>query len=125
MKKNRFAILTTVFVSLLIIAVSSVLFTSCEELNQEKEAYDIIALEISNDPNKTNYVKGETLDLSGLTVLAISKDGNRYNLYDFTTTPAEGQVLNETGSIEVVVEKVVRKNREKSTYKDSFYIYVN
>ena len=124
MKKNRFNVLITVFITLLIAAVLSTSFTSClDSMNGETED-TTFALEITS-PNKTTYTKGETLDLSGLTVTAVYENGNRSICNDYTTTPAAGEVLNTTGRQAVVVEKIIKTNRRIERYKATFYITVN
>ena len=125
MKKNRFNVLITIFVTLLIAAVLSTSFTSClDSMNGETED-TTFALEITSYPNKTTYTKGETLDLSGLTVYAIYESGNKSLCNDYTTTPVVGEVLNTTGRQAVVVEKIIKTNRRIERYKATFYITVN
>ena len=125
MKKNRFNVLLTVFVTLFIIAGFSALFTSCLDSLNGEEKNSFVALEITSEPNKTSYTKGETLDLTGLTVQTVDANGNRSICNDYTTTPAAGEVLNTTGWQEVVVEKVIKMNRGINRYKDTFSIQVS
>ena len=115
MKKNVFTIITTVLVTLLIVVVSSTLVTSCSDLNEKEN--EIMGLKITHKPNKTGYLLGETLDLSGLVVNVIYEDGSRVDYYDYTTTPREGEILNQEGIQSVVVEKVIRENRKINRYE--------
>ena len=124
MKKNRFNVLITVFVTLFIIAGFSALFTSCLDSLNGEEKNSFVALEITSGPNKTSYTKGETLDLTGLTVQTVDANGYRSICNDYTSTPAAGEVLNTTGWQEVVVEKVIKMNRGIKRYKDTFEIQV-
>lgn len=125
MKKNLFTAITTMLVTLLLVVVSSTVITSCTDLfNQNKDEIEMLGLEITSYPTKTNYNRGDTLDLSGLAVVAVYSDGSRSGFYNYTTTPAEGEVLNETGSVKVIVEKVILKPRETRHIQASFYIEV-
>ena len=125
MRKNRSNVLLTVFVTLFIIAGFSALFTSCLDSLNGEEKNSFVALEITSGPNKTSYTKGETLDLTGLTVQTVDANGYRSICNDYTSTPAAGEVLNTTGWQEVVVEKVIKMNRGIKRYKDTFSIQVS
>lgn len=65
----------------------------------------ISGIRVTSMPNKTTYVVGETLDLTGLVVHTYDKNGN--NLEDVTNAcsfnPAEGTILNNTGTVTISV----------------------
>lgn len=56
-------------------------------------------------PTKTTYFVQENLDLEGMTVVAVYDDRSEKALSpeEYTVNPADGSVLNESGSVEVVV----------------------
>ena len=71
-------------------------------------------IEIRTLPNKRNYIVGETLDITGLSVYAVYSDGtDRRLVYDngsgiilrdnYTASPADGAVLNIVGTQFVTV----------------------
>lgn len=65
----------------------------------------ISGIRVTSMPNKTTYVVGETLDLTGLVVHTYDENGN--NLEDVTNAcsfnPAEGTTLNNLGTISISV----------------------
>ena len=65
----------------------------------------ISGIRVTSMPNKTTYVVGETLDLTGLVVHTYDENGN--NLEDVTNAcsfnPAEGTILNNTGTVTISV----------------------
>ncbi len=65
----------------------------------------ISGIRVISMPNKTTYVVGETLDLTGLVVHTYDENGN--NLEDVTYAcsfnPAEGTILNNTGTVTISV----------------------
>ena len=116
---------SAVLIPLILIFVSATIFTSCSYLFNNDDEDDFVALEVIKYPTKTTYIKGETLSLSGLAVQAIQKDGSRTPYYDYITTPAEGEVLNELGTQTVVISKTIHKNRHTNHYQTgSFSIEV-
>lgn len=65
----------------------------------------IAGIRVTDNPNKTTYTIGETLDLSGLVIHTYDENGN--NLEDVTNAcsfnPSEGTALNNAGTISVNV----------------------
>jgi len=53
-------------------------------------------MEATTLPNKTIYMAGETLSLTGLVVTATYSDGSKEAVSGYTTTPAQGTVLSLT-----------------------------
>lgn len=41
-------------------------------------------------PIRLEYAKGEYLDLTGMKVIKVDKDGSHTEITDYTTTPADG-----------------------------------
>ena len=134
MKNNNiisFKRITSVLIVLFGIIVAVTSFSGCENLLNKGED-PVVAIKISSPPAKTNYTRGETLNLSGLVVNEVrsrSNTNDNYNyLYDFnayisgettdyTTTPAAGEILNETGTQTVLVERVIKNNRKRRTQR--------
>jgi len=52
---------------------------------------------------KKSYVQGETLDLTGLVVTANYSDNSNEMVTNYTTNPANGAALNNTGAIPVTI----------------------
>ncbi|MDR0492531.1 MAG: bacterial Ig-like domain-containing protein [Nitrososphaerota archaeon] len=80
--------------------------------NGTKSAYTInvtraepmlTGIEITAHPSKLAYAVGEVLDLSGLVVTAVYSDDSTLRVENYTTIPAAGAVLNETGTWNVTV----------------------
>ena len=64
----------------------------------------LTSISISSNPNKTSYLVGETLNLSGLIVRANYDDGSfNSNVTGYTTNPASGASLNTVGTQVVTV----------------------
>ena len=63
----------------------------------------INSIYISSNPAKTEYTAGETLDLDGMIVTAAYSDGTEKPVTGYTTTPANGAVLNTAGTQTVTV----------------------
>lgn len=61
------------------------------------------SISITTQPTKRNYVKGETLNLSGMVVKATFNSGNSAIVTSYTTSPANGSTLSTTGTITVTV----------------------
>lgn len=59
-------------------------------------------IEITSSPNKTSYVKGENLDLSGLEVKAVYEDGSREEV-EVTPNMVTGYNANQIGEQEITV----------------------
>jgi hypothetical protein len=135
MKNNNiisFKRITSVLIVLFGIIVAVTSFSGCENLLNKEEA-PVVAIKISSLPAKTNYTRGETLNLSGLVVNEVRSRSNSNNdsynyLYDFnayisgettdyTTTPAAGEILNETGTQTVLVERVIKNSRKRRTQR--------
>ena len=61
------------------------------------------SIAITTQPTKRNYTKGETLNLSGMVVKATLNSGNSAVVTSYTTSPANGSVLNTIDTITVTV----------------------
>ena len=53
----------------------------------------VIGIEVTTEPTKTEYVEGDALDLSGMVVTATYDDGSSVAVDGYTTVPAEGVEL--------------------------------
>lgn len=70
----------------------------------ETEDVTLASIIISDNPTKTLYVAGETLDLTGMKVIAIYSDGVRTDVTsDCLSAPAEGTQLLDTSLDEISV----------------------
>ena len=63
----------------------------------------VVRIDVNLDNVKTAYVRGETLNLTGLVVTGTFSDGTSRAVRSYTTNPANGAVLNEVGEQEIVV----------------------
>lgn len=61
------------------------------------------ALEIKENPTKTAYTKGETLDLTGLKVNAVYNDVSKQEVSNYTVSLENGSVLNTVGQQTITV----------------------
>lgn len=65
---------------------------------------EVTGITIQSEPDKTEYVLNETLDLSGLVVMATYNAGEPADVTaSVTTDPADGVILTQAGSIAVKV----------------------
>lgn len=64
----------------------------------------LTGISVLQEPAKTIYAKGDTLDLANLLVCASYNDNKSNIVTDYTTEPAADSVLDETGDKEVVVK---------------------
>ena len=65
------------------------------------------SIAITTPPTKTNYTKGEQLDLTGIVVKANFKDGSQTDITgQCAFTPSNGTILNTVGNINVLVQFV-------------------
>ena len=150
MKNNNiisFKRITSVLIVLFGIIVAVTSFAGCVNTLGNNED-PVIAIGISSYPTKIEYTKGESLDLAGLVVYEVRVnrsyyDGNDYNYdydymnnngaynsgytTDYTTTPAAGEILNETGTQTVLVERVIKNTKQRRTerFQAKFTIRVN
>lgn len=70
----------------------------------------IASLEITTEPTKTRYVVGEQLNLTGIEVTAIYKNGNRVNVTNACTfSPANGTALTSANKTVAISWKFGRK----------------
>lgn len=53
----------------------------------------VIGIEVTTEPTKTEYVEGDALDLSGMVVTATYDDGSSVAVDGYTTVPADGVEL--------------------------------
>ncbi len=68
-------------------------------------------------PTKTNYNKGETLNLNGLVVTAHYNSGATENVTSYTTNPANGATLNTLGNQSVTVSYTVNGVTKTATFE--------
>ncbi len=61
------------------------------------------SIAVSGGPAKTAYTVGETLDITGLVITAAYSDGSSNTVTEYTTSPADGALLDEAGTQTVVV----------------------
>ena len=64
---------------------------------------ELTDISVTNEPEKINYITGETLDLSGLVITATYKDGSSNAVTGYTTNPVDGTILDNADSISVQV----------------------
>ena len=113
------------FVIFLIILFSIFLFSNCKiDVNNNESASSIEQIKITQEPYKTKYFRGEKLDLSGLTIVAVYKDGHEETITDYTVFPSEGETLNYVGNKEVIVRKTKQGSKDRFIYFTSFYIEI-
>ncbi len=77
-------------------------------------------IDIAEEPVKTEYAKGEALDLDGLKVKAFYTDGTEGEVAGYTITPAEGTSLTTSGKQKVEISYT----EDGVTKKISFQIKV-
>ncbi|MCR5401185.1 MAG: bacterial Ig-like domain-containing protein, partial [Treponema sp.] len=63
---------------------------------------NVESIQIS-EPSKKNYLYGDKLDLSGLTVTALYQDGSTKTVSGWTSFPADGSELKKTGTQEIQI----------------------
>ena len=107
---------------LFIILFSAIILTGCLDFNTSMDS-EILGIKIVKQPNKTTYIKGESFDLTGLIAYVVYKDGREEPYTDFTSSLAQGDIINFTGQKEVVLTKVIQKPRRKNIFVAKFYIY--
>ena len=94
--------------------VSILLFTnscSMDMLYKLLSSDDIESIYISKNPEKTEYICGEKLDLTGIEVTAVNKDGTEKVITDWTSDPKNNSILETAGKKSVTV-----KYKTKTTY---------
>lgn len=75
-----------------------------EDIEQDEDELVILeSITVTNQPDKTTYMVGEELDLSGLVVTATYSDGTSADVTSYTTTPVEGSVLDTEGTIDITI----------------------
>jgi hypothetical protein len=60
------------------------------------------SIRVTTQPDKTIYINGETLDLTGMVITATYTDGSSADVTGYTTDPAEGDVLLNPGTVVTV-----------------------
>ena len=113
------------FVLIILLGIVTVLvsFAGCNRLIVgDKNA---VGIKIQSNPYKMQYNRGETFDISGLTIFEVYESGAEIIITDYTTTPAAGEILNEAGYFPVTVEKIEIKPKVKKHFQATFYIQVN
>ena len=94
-----------------------------EEDEDENEDEQVIleSVAVTNLPEKTTYMVGEELDLSGLVVTATYSDGTSNDVTSYTTNPVNGSILDTEGSISITITYTEGDETETT----SFTVQVN
>ena len=76
----------------------------CDEIRTiDIPALILESIVISNLPAKTDYLVGESLDLTGIILTAIYNDDSEEVLKDFSTNPSDGTILSNAGAQNITV----------------------
>ena len=76
----------------------------------------LTSISVTNNPSKTSYVVGETLNLSGLVITANYSDNSSSVVTGYTTNPANGATLNTVGTQVVTVSYVENSITKTTTF---------
>ena len=82
---------------------SSVTSSSSSNSSSSSVAPTVTGITLNTESVKKTYIQGETLDLTGLVVTANYSDNTSEAVTNYTTNPANGTTLNNTGAIPVTV----------------------
>ena len=82
---------------------SSSASSSSSSSNSSSVAPSLTSITLDTTSVKKKYVQGEALDLTGLVVTANYSDNTTEAVTNYTTNPANGAALNNTGAIPVTV----------------------
>ncbi|MDR2035932.1 MAG: leucine-rich repeat protein, partial [Coriobacteriales bacterium] len=78
-------------------------FKEIKEDAVEEETAALTNIAVTTSPSKTSYFQGETLSLAGLAITAYYSDSTNKTVTGYTTDPASGTALNNTGTKTVTV----------------------
>lgn len=82
----------------------------------------IVCIEVSNMPDKTKYRRGETLDYTGLVIVASYSNGTETDITaDCALVPADGGTVQGNSEVEVVATYVDGED----TFTTSFYLEIS
>ena len=73
------------------------------------------SIAITSSATKTDYVKGDTLDLTGLVITA-TYDKTTENVTNYTTSPASGSTLSTLGEVTVTISYTERGITKTASY---------
>ena len=73
------------------------------------------SIAITSSATKTDYVKGDTLDLTGLVITA-TYDKTTENVTNYTTSPASGSTLSNLGEVTVTISYTERGITKTASY---------
>ena len=84
-------------------STSSSVTSSSTSSSSSSIAPSLTGITLNTESVKKTYEQGETLDLTGLVVTATYSDNTNEVVTNYSTTPANGTTLNNTGAIPVTV----------------------
>ena len=84
-------------------SASSSLPSSSSSSSSSSTAPTLTGITLDTTSVKKSYIQGEALDLTGLVVTAKYSDNTTETVTNYTTNPANGAALNNTGAIPVTV----------------------
>jgi hypothetical protein len=70
------------------------------------EKVELVSIDVTRMPDKTEYFVGDTLDLTGMIVTAIYSNGSIKEITGYTTSPGQGGKLNYAQEVTVTVKYV-------------------
>ena len=82
----------------------------------EDELVVLESIAVTSQPEKTIYIVGDELDLSGLVVTATYSDGTSTDVTEYTTTPVYGSTLGTEGAISITVSYTEGDVTETTTF---------
>jgi len=109
------------FGNIAILAIFVLLVIVCNSEEDQNEIVTLTGISVINVPLKTSYFVGETLELSGLEIIAFYSDGSSKTITDYTTNPVNSAVLNNPGTTTIQVN-YIENGVTKST---DFVVIVN
>lgn len=102
--KTNFKVKTTLIAIFALISIAAVCMASLSCANNTEYVYEE-SISLMTMPDKTEYFVGDTLDLTGLAVTSIGKNGKPAPIPDseITVEPPHGTTLGEAGTLTVTV----------------------
>ena len=92
--------------------------TQNTEFTVKVEAAPVVldSIAVTSNPTKTAYVEGDALDLAGLIIMATYSDGSSKAVTEYTTSPANGEVLDTGGDQTITVSYTDNGVTENATF---------
>ena len=94
---KKYSLKYAIILLIMICATISCKTQTEEPISQLKQIF------VTQQPDITNFYRGESLDLSGLRIAAVYSDGKIEDVKDFETFPKDGSLIENENSLDVTI----------------------